>query len=59
MGAPIMSSQKIGPSSFASRARCCTGEVESIDSMLPTIGFFDGCGIELSESVSAMARGVS
>src|SRR4051794_36882470 len=47
-GAPIMSSQKIGPSSFASRARCCTGAVVSSDSMLPTTGFFGGCGIGLS-----------
>src|SRR4051812_15886248 len=47
-GAPIMSSQKIGPSSLASRARCCTGAVESSDSMLPTTGCFGGCGIGLS-----------
>src|SRR6195952_4526369 len=47
-GAPIMSSQKIGPSSLVSRARCCTGAVESSDSMLPTTGFFGGGGIGLS-----------
>src|SRR5581483_2936349 len=44
-GAPIMSSQKIGPSSRASRARFCTGAVESSDSMLPTTGFVGGCGM--------------
>src|SRR5581483_7471746 len=44
-GAPIMSSQKIGPNSFASRARFCTGAVESSDSILPTTGFVGGCGI--------------
>src|SRR3954451_18998521 len=43
-----MSSQKIGPSSLASRARCCTGAVESSDSMLPTTGCFGGCGIGFS-----------
>src|SRR3954471_18576794 len=44
-GAPIMSSQKIGPSSLVSRTRCCTGALGSSDSMLPTTGFFGGCGI--------------
>src|SRR4051812_12301228 len=43
-----MSSQKIGPSSLASRVRCCTGAVESSDSMLPTTGLVGGCGIGLS-----------
>src|ERR1700712_1332828 len=47
-GAPIMSSQKIGPSSLASRARCCTGAAESSDSILPTTGFVGGRGIGLS-----------
>ncbi|MFK4402446.1 hypothetical protein ABIF31_009003 [Bradyrhizobium elkanii] len=47
-GAPIMSSQKIGPSSLESLTRCCTGAVESSDSMLPTTGFVGGCGIGLS-----------
>src|SRR5262245_29951698 len=47
-GAPIMSSQKIGPSSFASRVRFCTGAEESSDSMLPTTGLVGGCGIGLS-----------
>src|SRR3954463_15578309 len=44
-GAPIMSSQKIGPSSLDSRTRSCTGALGSSDSMLPTTGFFGGCGI--------------
>src|SRR6185312_2338171 len=48
IGAPIMSSQKIGPSSFASRVRFCTGAEESSDSMLPTTGLVGGCGIGLS-----------
>src|SRR5215203_5577547 len=47
-GAPIMSSQKIGPSSLVIRTRCCTGALASSDSMLPTTGFFGGCGIGLS-----------
>src|SRR6476646_5967452 len=45
MGEPIMSSQKIGPSSLASRVRFCTGAAESSDSMLPTTGLVGGCGI--------------
>ena len=48
IGAPIMSSQKIGPSSLASRVRFCTGALESSDSMLPTTGLVGGCGIGLS-----------
>ena len=48
IGAPIMSSQKIGPSSLASRVRFCTGAEESSDSMLPTTGLVGGCGIGLS-----------
>src|SRR3954469_1438226 len=47
-GAPIMSSQKIGPSSLVSRTRCCTGALGSSESMLPTTGFFGGCGIGFS-----------
>src|SRR4029453_15618825 len=47
-GAPIMSSQKIGPSSLVSRTRCCTGALGPRDSMLPTTGFFGGCGIGFS-----------
>jgi hypothetical protein len=54
-GAPIMSSQKIGPNSLASRARFCTGAVESSDSMLPTTGLVGGCGIGLSRLVDAIA----
>ena len=54
-GAPIMSSQKIGPNSLASRARFCTGAVESSDSILPTTGFVGGCGIGLSRLVDAIA----
>src|SRR6267154_1329968 len=54
-GAPIMSSQKIGPSSLVSRTKCCTGAVESSDSMLPTTGFVGGCGIGLSLLVDAIA----
>src|SRR5581483_3311336 len=38
----------IGPSSFASRVRFCTGAEESSDSMLPTTGLVGGCGIGLS-----------
>src|SRR6202041_1091490 len=53
-GAPIMSSQKIGPSSLASRARFCTGAVESSDSMLPTTGFVGGCGIGANRLVGAI-----
>ena len=55
IGAPIMSSQKIGPSSLASRARFCTGALESSDSMLPTTGLVGGCGIGLSLLVDAIA----
>src|SRR5882762_6429935 len=54
-GAPIMSSQKIGPSSLVSRTKCCTGAVESSDCMLPTTGFVGGCGIGLSLLVDAIA----
>src|SRR5437899_7890951 len=54
-GVPIMSSQKIGPNSLASRARFCVGALESSDSMLPTTGFFGGCGIGLNLSVDAIA----
>src|SRR3954452_11500128 len=54
-GAPIMSSQKIGPNSLASRARFCTGAVESSDSMLPTTGLVGGCGVGLSRLVDAIA----
>src|SRR5664279_5031695 len=54
-GAPIMSSQKIGPNSLASRARFCTGAVESSDSMLPTTGLVGGCGIGLSRLVDVIA----
>src|SRR4051812_16321475 len=43
-----MSSQKIGPSSLVIRTRCCTGALASSDSILPTTGFFGGCGIGLS-----------
>src|SRR5581483_11632653 len=56
IGAPIMSSQKIGPSSLASRARFCTGAVESSDSMLPTTGLVGGCGIGLSLFFDAIAN---
>src|SRR5437879_8950593 len=55
-GAPIMSSQKIGPSSLVSRTRCCTGAFGSSDSMLPTTGFFGGCGIGLSLLVDAIGE---
>src|SRR6059058_3739457 len=48
MGEPIMSSQKIGPSSLARRVRSCTGACGSSDSMLPTTGLVGGCGIGLS-----------
>src|SRR3984885_5628201 len=54
-GVPIMSSQKIGPSSFAIRVICWIGAPESIDSMLPTTGFFGGCGIGSSRLVDAIA----
>src|SRR5580704_18814007 len=50
-----MSSQKIGPSSFASRVRSCTGAAESSDSMLPTTGLVGGCGIGLSLFLEAIA----
>src|SRR3984893_10369347 len=55
-GAPIMSSQKIGASSLASRARFCTGALESSDSMLPTTGLVGGCGIGLSLLVDAIVE---
>src|SRR6202790_1613494 len=54
-GVPIMSSQKIGPSSLAIRVICWIGALESTDSMLPTTGFFGGCGIGLSLLVDAIA----
>src|SRR6266849_3742316 len=54
-GVPIMSSQKIGPNFLASRARFCTGALESSDSMLPTTGLVGGCGIGLSLFVDAIA----
>src|ERR1700733_8639218 len=55
-GAPIISSQKIGPSSLLNRTKSCTGAVESSDSMLPTTGFFGGCGIGLSLLTDAIGR---
>src|SRR6201985_2669676 len=55
IGAPIMSSQKIGPSSLASRAKFCNGALESSDSMLPTTGLVGGCGIGLSLLLDAIA----
>src|SRR6202041_704954 len=51
-----MSSQKIGPSSLASRARLCAGAVESSDSMLPTTGLVGGCGIGFNLFVDAIAQ---
>ena len=54
--APIMSSQKIGPNSLVSRTRCCTGAVESSDSMLPTTGLVGGCGIGLNLLLDAIAE---
>src|ERR1700722_14729204 len=59
IGAPIMSSQKIGPSSLASRAKFCTGALESSDSMLPTTGLVGGCGIGLSLLLDAICESVS
>src|SRR5579871_6277019 len=56
IGAPIISSQKIGPSSLASRARFCTGAVESSDSMLPTTGLVGGCGIGASRLPDAIVE---
>src|SRR3982074_118977 len=53
-GAPIMSSQKLGPNCVASRARFCTGALESSDSMLPTTGLVGGRGIGLSLLVDAI-----
>src|SRR5260370_6795481 len=58
-GRPMMSSRKIGPSSFVSRPRCCTGAFGSSDSMLPTTGFFGGCGIGLSLLGDAIASSLS
>jgi hypothetical protein len=49
-----MSSQKIGPNSLAIRVICWIGVLESTDSMLPTTGFFGGCGIGLSLFVDAI-----
>src|SRR6202165_6148100 len=54
-GAPIMSSQKIGPNSLVSRARFCTGALESSDRLCPPTGFVGGCGIGLSLFVDAIA----
>src|SRR3982075_2382691 len=54
-GGPIMSSQKIGPSSLAIRVMCWIGVLESTDSMLPTTGFFGGCGIGLNLLGDAIA----
>jgi hypothetical protein len=51
-----MSSQKIGPSSFAIRVICWIGAPESTDSILPTTGFFGGCGIGLSLFVDAIVN---
>src|SRR5580698_7550503 len=56
IGEPIMSSQKIGPNSLASRARFCTGALESSDSMLPTTGFVGGCGIGANRLLDAIAK---
>ena len=56
IGEPIMSSQKIGPSSLASRARFCTGALESSDSMLPTTGLVGGCGIGSRLLVDAIVK---
>src|SRR5690349_18159218 len=59
MGDPIMSSQKIGPSSLASRVRSCTGAFGSSDSMLPTTGLVGGCGIGLSLFLDGIVENVS
>jgi hypothetical protein len=40
---------------LASRAKFCTGALESSDSMLPTTGLVGGCGIGLSLLVDAIA----
>src|SRR5882762_4304805 len=56
IGEPIMSSQKIGPSSLVSRTRSCTGAAESSDSMLPTTGFVGGCGIGLNLLLDAIVK---
>src|SRR5882762_6757114 len=56
IGEPIMSSQKIGPSSLVSRTRSCTGAAESSDSMLPTTGFVGGCGIGLNLLLDAIVE---
>src|ERR1700688_579266 len=54
-GAPIMSSQKIGPNSLASRARFCTGAVESSDNRFPPTGWAGGAGMGFGRLVAALA----
>src|ERR1700744_2559704 len=46
----------IGAPLLASRARFCTGAVESSDSILPTTGLVGGCGIGLSRLVDAICK---
>src|SRR4029453_2356059 len=55
-GAPIMSGQKIGPSSLVSRTMCWIGALESSDSMLPTTGLVGGRGIGLNLLGDAIAK---
>src|SRR3954447_23710396 len=54
-----MSSQKIGPSSLASRVRSWIGACGSSDSMLPTTGLVGGCGIGLSLFLDGIVENVS
>src|SRR3954451_8490645 len=54
-----MSSQKIGPSSLASRVRSWIGAFASSDSMLPTTGLVGGCGIGLSLFLDGIVENVS
>src|SRR6185503_1699369 len=53
-GLPIMSSQKIGPSSRASRIMSWIGAVVPSDSRLPMNGVLGGCGIGCRGFLAAM-----
>jgi len=55
-GMPIMSSQKIRPSSLAIRVKLWIGADASSDSALPNTGFAGGCGIGLNLFLGDMLR---
>src|ERR1700736_2370503 len=55
-GVPILCTQNIRPSPVAIPLKPCVGAIDSTDNILPTTGFFGGCGIGLSLFVDAIAK---